>query len=534
MEQDRDSANRNQDSIATQNPPTQDVDTPPQPEQPQSNALNIPSDVSQTQSATGANAAPDMIGDFFGLGSISPTAFGPGFGNFGGQIIGGGGGNVILDPVNNTMFFVNGDTTSATAVNGSSIQFMRGDGSSLIPDSAGNIADLRAFDNGGSGPAISNPDQVFSATPTGETIATVTTPNGVVNNAVVYNVRQNLAAVDAPNQAASQFNIGTLKIAEGTSPIPRDRLIFNFSHFSNASVIPSGYDVSRFAPGFEKTFWDKTASFQVQMPFAATLTNDVAIDPNQNLIGGTEVVPGDLTMVVKKTLYQNCNSLISAGLQWTIPTSEDRSLSVINPLDLTDRRVFAVLNSESPHLLPFVGGVWNRDRWFFQGVMQFDFETVGNKLRVNSNPFGMNMDGSPTEAALIGRLQSQNYIFLDASVAYQIYRAKCQCGWGIASIAPLAELHYNRSLNSADGVTVLDNGINVATFGNAGSDFETLNAVVGTSIQMKSGGSWLIGYGTPIAGGSDREFDGELRVFYSYRFGGPRNGTPGNLRSGVF
>lgn len=510
-----------------------------QQQQQQTPQLNVPSPA-QVAGSTGTNAAPDMIGDFFGLGTINGSSFGPGFNGFGGSISGGSGlGNLILDPVNNTMFFVSGDLSSANVV--PSVQFQDAGGGSLVPDGSGNIGNLQGFNTPMGGGGAEAVPGVFTASPTGDIIDTVTTPNGVVNNAVVYNVQQNLTGVNSPNGAATQFNIGTLKIAEGTSPIPRDRFIFNYSYFDNATVIPTGVDVNRFAPGFEKTFWDQQASFQCQIPFASTLQNDVTVGADNSLIGGNDVVLGDLTMVLKAVLFERCNFLMSAGLQMTVPTSDDQTISVTNPFDTTgtDRRLFAQLESQSVHLMPFIGSVYNRDRWFIQSVMQFDFDANGNTLNVNTNPFG---DG--TTLTRQGVLQSQNYIFLDLSVAYQIYRARCNQGWGISSIAPVAELHYNRSLNSADGVTVVNNTIPVYTFGAAGAQFESMNAVAGTAILMKRGGAWLIGYGTPIVGGSDREFDGELRVFYSYRFGGGRNNCDGtgysnsfrggNLRTGIF
>lgn len=62
-----------------------------------------------------------------------------------------------------------------------------------------------------------------------------------------------------------------VKISENMSPIPRDRVFFDYNDFQNALFVPNpstggGYSTSvqRYMPGFEKTFFNGWASINIR------------------------------------------------------------------------------------------------------------------------------------------------------------------------------------------------------------------------------------------------------------------------------
>ena len=89
-----------------------------------------------------------------------------------------------------------------------------------------------------------------------------------------------ISTAAAPVTTINQFTIpsgtnggvvGQVKLAEGFSPIPQDRVYFNYSYFNQVPLSASGVNVNRFTPGFEKTFWDRLASVEFRTPMASTL-----------------------------------------------------------------------------------------------------------------------------------------------------------------------------------------------------------------------------------------------------------------------
>jgi hypothetical protein len=63
------------------------------------------------------------------------------------------------------------------------------------------------------------------------------------------------------------------KVAENVSPIPRDRILFNYNHFHNSLTDINGAsrDLDRFTFGFEKTFLHGRASIETRLPLAVGL-----------------------------------------------------------------------------------------------------------------------------------------------------------------------------------------------------------------------------------------------------------------------
>ena len=105
------------------------------------------------------------------------------------------------------------------------------------------------------------------------------------------------------------------------------------------------------------------------------------------------------------------------------------------------------------------------------------------------------------------------------SLGDQVYRKLAGGPAGLPTSSPMFELHYNRSITNTDSVVASNNGVTLARLGQRGVDVEVINVTIGSSWNWKDGSNVMIGYATPIAGGSDKEFDGELRAMYTKYLG---------------
>ncbi len=117
--------------------------------------------------------------------------------------------------------------------------------------------------------------------------------------------------------------VGRLKIAENCSPIPRDRVFFNYSLFDNVPLTSRGVTVNRFTAGFEKTLANELMSLEMRCPFAATLDSDILVDGPTEL---SNLEFGDIFLAYKALLTYGPRGAISAGLSLTVPTANDVNL----------------------------------------------------------------------------------------------------------------------------------------------------------------------------------------------------------------
>ena len=163
------------------------------------------------------------------------------------------------------------------------------------------------------------------------------------------------------------------KISENVSPIPRDRLFFNYNHFENALTDISGVtrSLDRFTLGLEKTFFDGEASIETRLPLLCGLNSrQTEFGPDN---GGDEL--GNLAMAAKMVLYSTKHGLISGGLAMTFPTGDD--FVSIPSFGGPAVRV----ENQAVHLGPFLGYlVQPNECWFAQGFVQADFDLSGNNV----------------------------------------------------------------------------------------------------------------------------------------------------------
>jgi hypothetical protein len=162
------------------------------------------------------------------------------------------------------------------------------------------------------------------------------------------------------------------KIAENVSPMPRDRVYFNYNHFHNALTNEFGdvYSLDRFAFGMERTFSDDLFSWEVRLPFASALNS--TFDASNPIPQNTEL--GNAGLGLKALLLTTDTLLVSAGTTLTLPTGDDYVRRSNGVTDYT-------IKNDASHLAPYLGFLATPDRnWFFQGFMQMDFDLRGNDV----------------------------------------------------------------------------------------------------------------------------------------------------------
>ncbi|MBS0260992.1 MAG: hypothetical protein JSS02_03475, partial [Planctomycetes bacterium] len=320
----------------------------------------------------------------------------------------------------------------------------------------------------------------------------------------IYAVHETLNIV-LPNPGESGAGlIGIPKIAENTSPMPRDRVFFNYSDFRGVPLTMTGVNVSRLTPGFEKTFFDQSASIEMRFPFASTLNNTIVADGPAS---AGDVQFGDISLTGKGLIYTDEELALSAGLQLALPTANALNVG------LADGTRLVRIKNESVYLMPFLGGLWTPgDRFYTQGFLQFQVPANSNGVYVNNT-----FNGGPLTAA--GSIQDVPYVFCDLGTGYWFFRN--DEGSGITGFSGTVEMHYNASLGTSETVTA-----GAYRIGSAANSVEMLNGVIGGHLYFNQNLSVTAGYAFPFGNPTDQLFTGELRVFMNYTFGSQRFRTP--------
>jgi hypothetical protein len=287
------------------------------------------------------------------------------------------------------------------------------------------------------------------------------------------------------------------KMAENTSPIPTDRVFFDYDYYSNVPLNTKSMSLNGFTPGFEKTFFGGAMSVELRVPMASTLDTNVFLDGTTST-GVGEV--GNLGVAVKALLFHSDTVAFSGGLAVSCPTAANM---VCFPSQ-GDIQGIEILN-QSVHLLPFVGGIWTpSDRLFFIGFMQLDIDTNGdpvNNINVQSSFFP---SGSTVSD---GRYYEQTMMYLEGTAGYWIRRN--DSNHFINGIALFGELHGNQSLNTSAAVQT-----QVGTM--SGNDISILDMTLGADFQIGELTTVTVAYCTPLS--NQREFDNQFRFLLNRRF----------------
>jgi hypothetical protein len=304
-----------------------------------------------------------------------------------------------------------------------------------------------------------------------------------------------LGTAPMPGNAIPRF-----KMAENTSPLPMDRVYFDFSSYSNVPLTDTPSSVSAYAAGFEKAFWGGRMSVEVRAPMATTLDNDVYFDGTSTTQTGQF---GDLAVALKTLLIRREKFLLSGGLAMTAPTARDSQIFMTQQ----SAAPALLLENESVHLMPFLGGLWTpNDRWFGIGYVQVDVDASGDFI-AGFDPFST----TPTEQA-IGRYYDSTVLFADLGLGYWARRSndRSRCLTGLAYVV---EWHLNQSLESQQ---VLSSGN--FDVGTPASNISFTDMTCGLHLELYKMTTVTCAYCFPLTSDGDRQFDSQFRLFLNRRF----------------
>jgi hypothetical protein len=271
------------------------------------------------------------------------------------------------------------------------------------------------------------------------------------------------------------FKLTGLKVSDNQSPIPQDRVFFSFNYFDNlnASVDRKlqspiqNLQVYHELFGIEKTFLDGNASIGFRVPL-----NTISFKSTANVagLGGSSTAPGDLSVFLKYVLYQQQGTLFSTGLQVTAPTG---------PGAFGGAKYYSYFRDTQ--IQPFVGYLFARDRFYFQGFSSINVPTMS---------------------------QDVTLWFNDLSIGYYVYRANDPNRF-LTAIVPTAEVHVNTPLNHRG----------YGTSDLAGTP-DVLDMTFGTNVELRKRAILSVAYVTPVTG--PKPFNAELVMLLNIRFGGSR------------
>jgi hypothetical protein len=268
--------------------------------------------------------------------------------------------------------------------------------------------------------------------------------------------------------------VRNIKISENQSPRPQDRIFFDFNYYNNVNAAVnraertpiSNMMAYTYLFGFEKTFDSGRGSIGLRLP----LNSLTASADNPSLSTPTSTALGNLNIFTKYILKQNVEtgSLISAGLAISPQTATSRFAGApyVNPLNTT-------------YIQPFIGYIWNFDRFYLQGFSGFDFPVNNADVSLMYNDIG---------------------------VGYWLYRNSDRSRF-LTAIAPTFEVHVNSPLNHRNPF----NGFDPAASAN------TTNLTYGLNFLFRGRAVLTAALVTPVS--SPKPFDAEFALLFNFYFG---------------
>ncbi len=357
--------------------------------------------------------------------------------------------------------------------------------------------------------------QFISRTGAADGVATFTpSTSGALANGGSYDAFGYYNYVVNTDSTTPGLNVGFIKLAENVSPLPRDRVFFNYSYFKN-SYFGQGIrgDVNRFMPGFEKTFYDGWTSIEFRTPFAATLSSVQGYDSTAGagITNNRAVTLGDMSVIFKTVIERSTTWALTGGMQVMCPTASDvRITSVGAATAIAPGSNLVLVENESVHTMPFVGFLWApNSRLFTQSLLQVDVDVNGNPAYANV----LLTDNIKQAGNYAGRLTYPTFMYIGLSAGYWVYKNNDPSA-RLTGISPIMELHVNQSLSPYD--VIRKPGFQL---GEDPGSVSIINGMVGFNIECGTRSTMTFAYVSPIGGGVDRWFDGEARALYNWRFG---------------
>ncbi|MBC8289252.1 MAG: hypothetical protein H8E37_02945 [Planctomycetes bacterium] len=301
-----------------------------------------------------------------------------------------------------------------------------------------------------------------------------------------------VASLAVPSPSADSL-IGRSSVATHTTPIPHDRIYFDYSLVNNAVPIARRSSFSRFTLGLEKLLNEDGLSMEVRIPFAASLDHEFALE---NGMGADQTQMGNALVVLKQLLGANHMMAVSGGLGLSLPTGNNVDIHNLAGTPLLE------FDNETTHFKPFLAAAIVPDEhWFATMFVEYDMAGGTNRVRLN-------LDGSGLQS--VGRLRDSTHVLVDMSVGYWFHP---HGSWEfIHKVAPIMELHFDRGLG--DSTTVRGNSYRIIDISD---DREFLNIVVGATLDLHEHRYVSMGYVTGL-GGDGSQSDGEFRLSLNLPF----------------
>lgn len=283
------------------------------------------------------------------------------------------------------------------------------------------------------------------------------------------------------------------KVAENNQALTDDRVYVSYNHFHNAFAVDTftqsnqlPFDRVQF--GYEKSFFDRLWSVELRLPLVSTYS----FQPPGEPIGFSGGNLGNVSVIVKRMLYEGNNLAVAAGLGFDIPTGSDIEGFV------GQNRV--VVRNDAFHLLPYAGLLLTpTEATFVHAFAQFDLATNGNPIE---------LQGSPDT----GVFTEQNLFMFDVSAGVWLDRNPCRNF--LTGLAAVFELHYTTSMQDGDFV-FLFNPAAMNFVGAIGpADFGVLNMTAGLHLELANDASLRVAAVLPVKEDGNRFFDAELFLSY--------------------
>ena len=321
---------------------------------------------------------------------------------------------------------------------------------------------------------------------------TAGSPEGIAN--LDYVVTLLGPDIILPNPSAGG-TVGRVKIAENTSPLPRDRFIFDYSLFYNVPLYVD-FPVNRFTPGFEKTFFNGTTSIEMRFPMAITLPQSVDLQSDLSYTALYEF--GNVSVTPKLLVLQQQTWAFSIGMSIFLPTASDLKVTWYDGTRIID------VENQSVNLAPFLGFLWvPNGRFYLQSFLQYSIDTNGCPVSVNL---------FTTDEVFLGRIYDGTHQYLDIAGGFWVFENPDATA-PIRRIAWQNEVHWNYSLQPPKMARASD-----ITIGRPDARMNQWNLTTGLVAELRNNWSVALALALPL-NSSFREYDGELRLAVNKFFG---------------
>jgi hypothetical protein len=291
--------------------------------------------------------------------------------------------------------------------------------------------------------------------------------------------------------------VGLEKVSENNSPLPRDRIIFDYSFYNGTVLTPGGFYVDRFVVGFEKTFFNGRASFELRLPFAATLDSTTVAG---GLTSSTFEL-GDLHLALKGIVYANRILTVSAGLAADLPTASNETAR------LADGTPLIRIDNDSAIFTPFVAALYTpNDRLFAQAWLELGVDASGSPV-YSSNPQLGGFNSS-------GRVYGQTILQLDTQIGYWLLQPGQSAGF-LTGLAPFFEVHFNQALTTSN----LQGLPSTFAVGASNPEFSEVNLAAGVNTLFSNRLNMIAGIVVPVSSGISKFFDFEVGLRFNWLFG---------------